>query len=378
MKHVWTSNQQPSYITFFPAIRPISPRRTPVSNGETRDGLYNGEGMNGYILEGNLDNTFTLKTGSPQSNHTNRTRRWTVNVGINLRMAKDSSSPVLPISIRIGIGHEKVLWDSHTRIRWRKKTLQFTSEKWMDSCQALTVFSYAFRAQHYSNGQYGSIFLDNQRTRNNYASGDFSTNYLSAMVYATRLRANRSMITGGLGYQRDGQFISPFDFFPEQTYRYGQNRVLTMLQYRFKPFNDLFSSGSYFCWKDTDTTGMPTYKVYAKQEASLRLELEYILGNMSLFPRDQKARLGGHVYLQWSKVHWRTLGFIVHLYAGRDYMNIRYDDIIFTAQAGITLSLDKYIPPLCKNLFLLPGQSVGTRNCEPDPTHQKVLIKRRP
>jgi hypothetical protein len=31
-------------------------------------------------------------------------------------------------------------------------------------------------------------------------------------------------------------------------------------------------------------------------------------------------------------------------YVGRDYLNIRYDDIIFTVRAGLTFSLDKYLP----------------------------------
>ena len=35
------------------------------------------------------------------------------------------------------------------------------------------------------------------------------------------------------------------------------------------------------------------------------------------------------------------VGFLIHTYAGRDYLNIRFDDIVFIGQLGLYMRINK-------------------------------------
>ena len=80
----------------------------------------------------------------------------------------------------------------------------------------------------------------------------------------------------------------------------------------------------------------------------LRTEIGFILGDLDNFRSNllndggNKYRLGARGLFELAPDNHRSVGYFVSVYYGRDYMNIRYDDIIFTTQLGVTLSLDKF------------------------------------
>ena len=75
------------------------------------------------------------------------------------------------------------------------------------------------------------------------------------------------------------------------------------------------------------------------------------MGNLDKFRANiagdsKKYRLGVKGMFELAPKSHRAVGYFVSAYYGRDYLNIRYDDIIFSIQWGLTLSLDKFYMPL--------------------------------
>jgi hypothetical protein len=86
--------------------------------------------------------------------------------------------------------------------------------------------------------------------------------------------------------------------------------------------------------------------------------MEYILGNMSNFDRSKKNRFGIHFYSEIDFAKSRTTGIVFHLYHGRDYLNIRYDDIITGGNIGLSFNLMKYKPPRQKSSSFIYAPAV--------------------
>lgn len=342
MQRIWIANQSLSYITYPSVVNPIVPRRAP---------LLEGEGLNGYILEGNLRQIFPIHMGRNDANSFWQTIRFSVPFGVNLRLTQDFSSPLLPQNNVIGIGVDKVLWDSYTKFAPLTYDMSYTTTNWLKLREALTVVNFSFVAQHYSNGQASSFYLSQfPFKRNNYRSGDFSTNFLRFKIDWSRLSAKRSLLTASLAYQWDDNWGGPLSYSVEQEKSYGKHRLLGMLQHRTRPFM-LKIFGRYRTW--SDLRAKKEYKVKKLYEFTTRLEPELIMDNLDSYNLEKKYRVGSHIFFQLSYLTNRSLGFVTHLYAGRDYLNIRYDDIIFTAQFGITLTLDKYIPPMMPSDYIV-------------------------
>ena len=55
------------------------------------------------------------------------------------------------------------------------------------------------------------------------------------------------------------------------------------------------------------------------------------------------------IFAEYNPPTLKTLGFMIHLYQGRDYLNIRYDDPVFIIQGGLTISLRRYNPYLASD-----------------------------
>lgn len=71
------------------------------------------------------------------------------------------------------------------------------------------------------------------------------------------------------------------------------------------------------------------------------LSASYIIDELPGFPLEQKYRLGWHAYLTYMPSTTNEVGFLIHTYTGRDYLNIRYDDIVFIAEAGLYMRINK-------------------------------------
>jgi hypothetical protein len=358
MQNAWKVYQPLTYVSLFPSIKPSQKRILD---------LIEGEGKNGTFIEGNIYQAFEIIKGRHQTTHAWQTFRATFDFGSNFRMTNDDSHLVLPQSYKAGIGIDKILWDNKTNFGPFKKCLTYSQQNWIDNegnsrTAALRFVSLGIKVMHYSNGQTSGFFRDPVLRRNDYKKGDFSTNYIQARFYYTKVGVESDMLIASLGYQWDGSFGGPFSYSKEQEKSYGHHRLQGLFQYNFKPKITKARTQ----WTDLSTN--TTYNIPKTfHEFSIRLEPEFILdGNLSLYPHSNKARFGSHAYLMYTTFRLRTMGFTMHAYYGRDYLNIRYDDVIFSLQFGLTLSLKKYSPPIAVNKYIVKERlNLAPSSCPP-------------
>lgn len=337
MKRILTGVEPISYVS--PVLLRFQPQDRILP-------LRYGEGQNGYILEGWMDQSFTLLQGRSQMDHFSQTSRVAFRYAPAVRMTQDNSSNLVPTNQKVGIEIDKVLWDSYTRnffVDRRGWRSEFAADsRWLREKHPLHQLHTTFTAMHYSNGQAAGVYASSHDSilgRNDYIKGDFSTNILSLqLVYSYY---DTFLISAALGYQRDSHWGRAFSFIDEQRGRYGMNRITGFVQYRSKPvINPLDST-----LKVKDIYHNRSYRVYKLWEHRVRFDFSYILGNLDRFKRSKKYRFGGHLFYELNPLRSRTAGFLLHLYYGRDYMNIRYDDIVFAIMGGVSFNLKKYRHP---------------------------------
>ncbi|MFL5746338.1 MAG: hypothetical protein ACJ751_16805 [Niastella sp.] len=299
-------HDQLMYLTW-PYISPVVTRGTP---------LRDGEGKNGYWLEGNFTNRFVIHKGKYYNPEILQRLRFTFDVGLTPRLTRDSSSPLLPTNNKFGLGLDLLLSPVAGLIK------EQTTPVW------LTV-----QLHHYSNGQADSFFMKDEdgNQRNNYRSGDFSTDYLRLLVNVANISAKEHIISFAAGWQKEVDLKGPLGMSPELDNRYGKQRLLFSFQWlkasRLVTINNALSSS--------------IKKVTKKRQFSFRTDLEYILGDLSQFPLENKYRLGAHAYLTYMPSTTNEVGFMIHTFYGRDYLNIRFDDIVFIGEAGLYMRINK-------------------------------------
>jgi hypothetical protein len=298
------------YLTF-PVIEPIVSRRVP---------LMDREGKDGYWLEGNFANRFIIHKGKYYNSKLLQRLRLTLDASLTPRLTRDFSSPLLPSNNKFGLGFDLLL----TSLAGLNKE-RFTPA-W------LTI-----QMLHYSNGQADSFYIENEDgvKRNNYRSGDFSTNPLR-MMFNLAHRSDKSIVSFGLGWQKEIDIKGPFGMSPELYNNYGKNRILFNFQWLIVS-KLVLRSPIDISLRGNDSTR----KVAKRRQFAFRSEMEYIVGDVSEFPLDGKYRLGWHAYLTYMPSLTNEVGFLIHTYTGRDYLNIRFDDIVFIAQAGLFVRINK-------------------------------------
>jgi len=72
-----------------------------------------------------------------------------------------------------------------------------------------------------------------------------------------------------------------------------------------------------------------------RKHFGIRTELEFLTGDLSLFENNNKYRLGWHMWFNYMPSVTNEIGFMLHSFVGRDYLNIRFDDVVFIAEAGL-------------------------------------------
>jgi hypothetical protein len=294
------------YLTY-PIIKPIVTRKIP---------LRDGEGKNGYWLEGNFANRFIIHKGKYYNPGWLQRLRFTFDVGLTPRLTQDESSPLLPSNNEFGFGLD-VLLSSIKSLRKENAT-----PAW-----------FTVQLHHYSNGQADSFFIhdDEGNQRNNYRSGDFSTDFLRVLFNVAHISSKDHILSASVGLRNDIDIKGPLGMSPELDYNYGKQRLLFNFQWiktsRLVILNNALSS--------------KTKKVVKRRQFSFRTEMEYILGNLSNFPLDKKYRFGAHAYLTYMPAITNEVGFMLHTYMGRDYLNNRYDDIVFVGQLGLYMRINK-------------------------------------
>lgn len=309
--------------------------------------LREGEGKNGYLLEGQIDQVFPLMWNRNQENHFWQTSRLSFRYAPALRMSEDDSHVIIPTNQKVGAQLDKVVWDNQTRYiifapRGHKYDYK-DNYKWMQGNEPLKMLQLQANLMHFSNGQRSGVYAtssDSVIRRNDYTKGDFSTNYFNAMLIYSRY--HYSLLSAGLGYQEDlGTPDGTFSYVMQQERRYGRHRFLGLLQYRTRPFSNPLSRHIRFYDPGTDKY----YKVDRQIELRFRLETEYIVGDLSDFKRSKDYRMNTHFFAELNFFRSRSFNVFLHGYYGRDYFNIRYDDIIWAVHFGGSLSLIRYRPP---------------------------------
>lgn len=291
----------------FPIINPVKTRIIPLRNGEGKDE---------YWLEGNFANRFIIHKGKYYNPGWLQRLRFTFDVAITPRLTRDESNPMLPSNNKFGLGLDLLLSSIGSLIHER------ATPAW------LTV-----QLLHYSNGQADSFFIKDEtgKQRQNYRSGDFSTNSLRILFNLANIAGRDHVLSTAIGWQKEIDFKGPLGITPEMYNSYGKQRLLFSFQWlkasRLVTVNNVLSS--------------KTKKVTRKRQFSFRTDMEYILGDLSAFPLENKYRLGAHAYITYMPSITNEVGFLIHAYYGRDYLNIRYDDIVFIGEAGLYMRINK-------------------------------------
>ncbi|MEI6947605.1 hypothetical protein V9K67_10460 [Paraflavisolibacter sp. H34] len=296
-------NHDPISYLAYPHITPLVKRQRE---------LQNGEGKNGYWFEGHLTNRFTIYRGKYYSRPFFQRLRFTFDVGMMPRLTRDTSNPLLPYNNRFGLGLDFSL------NRVSNQPVAARGRLWT-----------TLQLHHLSNGQADSFFVAGNGKRNNYRGGDFSTNYYRVLLNYARLVGRRSLVSSGLGYQQEINIGGPLLLSPELKGYYGLQRLLFHFQW-MRP-----SRLTTQTYRNLSSPQKDSVRILRRRRLACRTELEYIRDDLSLFPGNRKYRLAGHQYLTYMPSVSNDLGFLLHLYAGRDYLNIRFDDVVFIAQAGV-------------------------------------------
>lgn len=331
----WIANQEPSYASVLPFVPSIRERRVPLRQGE-------GLNTDFSLLEANLNLSFPLffgtyrnrekKDGSLSAFH--KRHRITFDYNGNFRMSLDESKPIFPGNNKVGFTWYWNLFNTQTGWIYND---QFDNQEISKIKKRLTFLNALFRFHHYSNGQARDFFYqedagDISTRRNNYQSGDFSTNYLYwEATFGWYNIEQKSLHQVSLGYRSDfGTEDGALAFSRQQIRSYGKKRLLLNYDHR-------------------------TSKSSNNMQFHFRGEFGYVLGNLDAFVPNLldsdgntdsgKYRFNMRGLFELAPDNHRTVGYFVSVYYGRDYLNIRYDDIVFTTQIGVTLSLDKFFMP---------------------------------
>lgn len=293
------------YLSILPQFDPTKTRSIP---------LQDAEGSKGYWAEGNIAHRISLYRGKYYSIPFFKKLRFTFDAAFMLRMTKDESSPLLPTSNEVGFGADYFLGKVENITKNNKNSY------WLK-----------MQLHHYSNGQAAPFYYMSTPGRNNYKNGDFSTNYLRAVIYGMRRVNEDHLFTASLGYQRELNIGGPLTISTEMNKSYGFNRALATLQWLKESKYEL-----QYDEKEQLTERSST------GEYRFRTEISYIMDrDLSLFPFTKKYRFGIHNYFTYRPWATSDIGLVAHHYYGRDYLNIRYDDIVNSYQLGLVLNFNK-------------------------------------
>lgn len=318
----WKANQKPSTGSV-PYVTPIEERKIPLQAGE-------GENSNLYLLEADLNLMFPLFWGRKDRNggSFSKLNLLTFDYGFNFRMTLDDSKPLTPASNRVGLSWSHNLFNNYSGWSFLSYGREITDEKFLIKENDFRFINTLIQVHHYSNGQSGpsNIFFKNL-VRNNYKDGDFSTNYIYGQISFGKYSLPSFALTQlSLGYRYDFELGDALSFSEDQNLAYGKHSIKFIFD-RWSAISEL----PIFCSKVSYHT---------------RLETKIIVDNLKNFQPNNNSeknyRWSVRALFEISPKINRSIGYFISAHYGRDYLNIRYDDIVFVSQVGVTLSLDKY------------------------------------
>ncbi len=313
-------------------------------------------------LEINLYIPLTIYRGRGMSKNGFQASRVTFDYWGQLRVGENESSPILPPTNAFGFAWDWSPWDNFRgfalkkyeqkdsmkielgskffNIRGPYDRRHFWNSHTSTNYKAVTT---QFKLMHYSNGQGKGFYVDNQNLRHDYQNGDFSTNYLQGLVGWHLAQKEGDIFSIWGGYRRDLQLIEGLlKFAPEQERNFGKNRLLLNLQYVSKAIR---------IWKfkkySVDYTKTKNNRYYLNDYMNLqwRAEMVFItdkdLDNWRAGTSEKKYRFGIKNFLKINFLRNRNFGFVVQHYWGRDYHNIRFDNVYSILNFGLNFKFNK-------------------------------------
>lgn len=330
LHRAWLANKPISYLGILPNHSSIGERKVELEKGEGKRG-------NGFSLfEAKISLEYPLIYGkSAYGSPREKLNQITFDYETIFRMTLDDSFPLTTPNQDVGFSWKFNLFNSHSGYIFNQGNALSADSKYNVEKinKPITFYNFRTSLRHYSNGQSGlPDYIDDVsgKKRNNYIDGNFSTNYIAfELTRGIYVSNSKELHQISLSYRLDGGVGGALSFEPKQNKAFGTNRI--GLKYDFRE-------------------GMYKNKVHKNYYWHIRTELEYIAGNLDNFKANlindnKKYRLSGSFVAELSPLTQRYFGIVFRAFYGRDYLNIRYDDIIFSAMLGITLDLQKYFVP---------------------------------
>ncbi|MCR9152563.1 MAG: hypothetical protein NXI09_00515 [Bacteroidetes bacterium] len=339
----WVANQEIAYMTFAPLVQSIGAYRIPLRANEGEAGPLS-------LFEAKVPVRFVVAQGRPSSNAIYRSMRITLDYMPNFRMHLDESKPLSPSDQRVGLTWDYAFWNNNRNLEDKADSSQTYATNLVPiNRKYLQSLNFSFRVHHYSNGQSPGFFFTDSTgdQRNDYQSGDFSSNYFRfGLTHSLNVLNSGKLIQSSLYLRQDWGTNSGLFFSPEQNRAYGRTRIEMVFDYRGRVF-----------YAGKRVSYLQDGKRYLLRKAfqnHWRLELTYIADDLSDFrpnlknweTGDSKYRTGLKAFYELSPLNHRNIGYMAMIYYGRDYLNIRYDNIVYSIQVGVSFSLDKYFPTL--------------------------------
>jgi len=347
--HTLFSTMEPiSYLNFVPVynkkfINPSVDRLTPESRSQT-------DTIETMRLEINFYIPWTIIRGRAQSNNWLQASRLTLDYWGSLRIAGRTSSPITPPTNAFGFSWEFAPLDnfrSRGKLGYRKLLNGDIFDKrnfWKDHDKPIyKMISTQFKLMHYSNGQAPGFFVEGDNINHDYLGGDFSTNFFLTQVgYHQAHKSGRIFSIWG-GYRYDFQlWPGLLTFAEEQENSYGRNRLLFNFQFISKP---KFIGRMKESLRDYINPSKERFNILNYCNLQFRTEMVWILGNLDKWrmvgSQGRKYRFGIKQVMKINFLRARSLGLNAIYYYGRDYLNIRFDNIVHTFSLGLNFKLNK-------------------------------------
>lgn len=343
----WIANEHPSRLALSPLIFPLFPRRIP---------LRPSEGNWLQIFEADMHLRYIIAMGRGSSNDLRKRGKITFDYSPNFRMLSSESLPLTPMNNKVGLGFNFNVWNS--KLGFPENSGPTTLI--VDATERLHLVDLLVQVHHYSNGQPPGFYYypkkaDPAMKRNDYRGGDFSTNYLYTELTYGQLK-NHALKQLSLGVRVDGGLFGLIPFSSELEGSYGKVRLRMTFNTKSAPKKMVLrkmileEKGYPDRWKH-DGVQYLFYRTYC---INTRFWAELITSNMDHFqanaldpsggPTTGKYRLSAGGLVELAPSNHRSIGYFAMLYLGRDYLNARYDDIVWTFQAGLTITFNKYVP----------------------------------
>lgn len=287
------------------------------------------------ILEGNFSMPFNIMQGREDQVRFLRTYSVSVLPEFTWRISTEDSAPLFPLNTRVGLAFNKSFLDKKDRdTKWNYEEKDFD----LDAAGMFRTTTASFILTHFSNGQdEGATLTDTDGSRMpDFFSGNFSVNSLQARVMRNTLHSSFRQVSWGGSVQ---VHIPGFDYEMDQVRRYGYVKLGGTVFVKSKPRKRFLFSRRLHHSENGGSIRTPALK-----QTTVRLDLDFVPDRISDFEGyDGNPFRRGSVRLRLidDPTYNRSIGWFAQLYYGRDYLNIRYNLITFSAMFGLTFNFTK-------------------------------------